>query len=215
MIRPNSVTPEQICEEVRSYHRKQATLWGVGIVIFVVLCTIIFVALKDNGVTKIPAMILFVVGLVFFLWLFITNIMALFNLERNALLKYYGPPFVLANAIREGAEDVIFRDSNLIITKKYILYKDLVINRWVTGYLPLRDILLFFGFYNDQDPSIRMLRCVDEYGIEHQFTCKDPWEACRAMMPYMSGKARYGEEEAEILAIMDEIHQYAKENKRK
>lgn len=210
MIRPTKVTGEDICEEIRSHHIKYTFLYGGGVLFLTVAFVLIMNACRDNGVNKLPAILIFVAAEALFLFLFCSYFAVLLDLRRTALLRYYGPPELLAQAIRETAEDVIYRDQSVTVTTKYLLHKEIVISKWVSGYVPLEDMLLVFGQSDPNDQLGPSLWCVDRYGVEHKFHCPNPWMVCERMMPLINKKARYSQDHNEIMRLLKEAGIYAK-----
>ncbi len=203
----SKMTAEDIKRELRKYYGFQKNIAIVSAFgfAFVWFCT---------RMAHAPAVVQWFAGLsvLFCILCFIYTFVMQSDVSRCPFLKKHGGAFELSMKIQTGADKILYQDHKVIVTADYIIPTDRT-KYYILQYQPLKEILLFFGFYDDNNPSYQLLWCMDERAIEHKYECSDPWEACRAMMPYMSGRARYSEEDAEIKQIMREIREYAKENR--
>lgn len=127
----------------------------------------------------------------------------------SPLLRRHGDAFTLAAKIRAGSDSIIYRDSHVIVTRYYVMLESKHTD-YLKSFVPLEDIRLYFGFYNDADPSERCMIIWDRHACERRYPCPNPWEVCAILEPYVPWEARYSESDSDIREIMEEIRAAAR-----
>lgn len=197
----SKITGEDICENIRN--KRSPAFWRALFTGLIFLIST-FVGLHLFGFLHFFTIFVLVCAAVC-LGAAFWNLYFILNPARCSIFKEYGSPEMFAMFLRQQAEEVVYSDNDLILTKQYIISADF------EQIVPLKTILLFFGY--SQNDSEKYVRVWDEKAKETYFRCKNPWNICQQMMPYMSGKARYSEDDAELRALAEQIKEYAKENR--
>lgn len=197
----SKITGADICENIRT--KRLPGFWRALLTgLFFLICT--FVGLHLFGFVHMFTIFMLVFAAICLgasLW----TLFFILNPARCSIFKEYGSPELLAQLVQHQAEKHVYSDNDIILTEQYIMSSDF------EQIVPLKTILLFFGY--SQENYGKFVRVWDEKAKETFFRCQNPWHICQLMMPYMSGKARYSENDAELRALAEQIKEYAKENR--